>query len=130
MHSHLLSNTLVKIKNASLATKKNVRVALSNINISIVKILRDEKYIRGFAIQKADRHFTILIRLKYSLNISVVRNIRQLSKSGSRSYKSLRNLQLSSESIGMTIITTPKGLMTGKTAVKLGVGGEVICSVS
>lgn len=130
MFSHLFPNFLTKIRNASLAKKKEVTVALSNLSVAVVKILREEGNIRDFTVQRLGHHFSILLRLSYSHGIPTIQNVRQYSKSGLRSYVGRQQLGKSTKNPGVTIVTTTKGLMTGKTANHLGIGGEMLCSVS
>ncbi|AGO28340.1 putative 30S ribosomal subunit protein S8 [Candidatus Tremblaya phenacola PAVE] len=130
MFTHLLPNNLSKIRNAFSTKKKEVEIVLSNTNISIVRLLKAERLIWDFTIFRAGNFFWIRLKLKYHNGTPTIQNILQTSKSGRRIYKTTNQLRLYSRRGGLILVMTNRGLLSHKTASKLGVGGEVLCYIS
>lgn len=120
-----IANMLVAIKNAYMAKKPNLDVPYSRIKFEIIKVLSDEKFIGK--IQKQNSQ--ISIELLYEENKPKITQIKRVSKLGLRQYSKAKNIKTIRGGRGITILTTSKGIMTGKNAKNKNLGGEVICQI-
>jgi small subunit ribosomal protein S8 len=113
------------------ANHKVVEIPASNLKKEITKILFDQGYILSYKFDDSSVQGTIKIALKYDKETkeSVIRDIQRISKPGLRKYSSSTTLPRILNGLGIAIVSTSKGLMTGKQAKQLNVGGEVICYV-
>jgi len=124
-----ISDMLVKIKNAQTSGKESVSLPYSKIKMQIAKVLVSEKFIKE-AEAKGKTNKTIEIVLLYGTDgAPVIRNISRISKVSKRIYVPLKKITSVKQGLGIRIMSTPKGLLTNKEAVKEKVGGEVICEV-
>lgn len=123
-----ISNLLTVIRNGYLAKKKNVIVHSSNLLISIVNLLSNERFLDSYLLIKDDcKKPKIKIFLKYfNKDFPMIRKITRISKPGFRVYKSKDNIPVVSNGFGLAVISTSLGLLTDKKARKLGVGGELL----
>lgn len=130
-----IADMLTRLRNAILAGHSSVAIPTSNLKVAIAKILKDEGYVSGYdvvegelAVQKVLR-----IRLKYvgerRERRSVITGLERISRPGRRVYAGKREIPWVLSGMGVAILSTPKGVMTGQRARQLGVGGEVICKV-
>ena len=130
-----ISDMLTRIRNAQLGEHKTTVVPHSGLKTSIAKILLDEGFIRGYKIvSKKDTGFkSILITLKYTGKRRdrqpVIAGLKRVSRPGRREYTRKRDIPRVLSGMGIAILSTPKGVMTGRRARSLGVGGEVLCFV-
>jgi len=108
-----------------------VEIPASNLKKEITKILFDQGYILSYKFEDATVQGTIKIALKYDKDTkeSVIKDIQRISKPGLRKYASSTNIPRILNGLGIAIVSTSKGVMTGKMAKQLNVGGEVICYV-
>lgn len=130
-----IADMLTRLRNAIMAGHSSVAIPTSNVKVAIAKILKDEGYVSSFdvvegelAVQKVLR-----IRLKYvgerRERRSVITGLERISRPGRRVYAGKREIPWVLSGMGVAILSTPKGVMTGQRARQLGVGGEVICKV-
>jgi small subunit ribosomal protein S8 len=117
-----------------MAGQTSVIVPSSKLKVAIAEILKSEGYIENFTEDKSDTvHRVIRIKLKYvgerRDRRSVITGLERVSKPGRRVYANKKEIPWVRSGIGIAILTTPKGVMTGQRARQLGVGGEVICKV-
>ena len=121
-----ISDMLTRIRNAQKAEHKSVIMPLSKIKLEIAKILKKEGYIEE--LKKSDKKEKKLLEidLKYPVAIN---EIKRISKPGQRVYIKADKIKPVKNGYGISIISTPKGLMTGKEAKKAGLGGEVLLEV-
>ena len=125
-----IADFLTRIRNAYSTNKRWVDVPSSNMKKRIAYILKEEKYIKDFFFIKDDDFVTIRIFLKYDLNgKSVIEKIERSSRPGQRIYVGSKEIPRVLDGLGISILSTSKGVVSNKTATKLGVGGEILCEV-
>ena len=125
-----LADMLTKIRNASNARFDKVDISNSKLKLEIVKILKNEGFIKTFKKITQDGKNQIRIFLKYDeQNIPVLHGLQRLSKPGRRVYTSYRFMPRVFNGYGTLIVTTSRGVTTGKKATEQRIGGELICSV-
>ncbi len=125
-----IADYLTCIRNATRAKHVKVDIPASKLKQEITKILQDEAYIKNHIIIEDGKQSIIRIFLKYDANNqSVISGLKRISKPGYRRYVSSRNIPRVYNNLGIAIMTTSQGVMTGQEAKKRGVGGEVICYV-
>jgi len=125
-----IADMLTRIRNAIAARHPKVDVPASRLKSEIARILKDEGYILNY--KPADEGSKKLIRiyLKYTPgNVPVISRIERVSRPGCRVYVGAKEVPRVLGGLGVNILTTPKGVMTGKAARKAGVGGEVLCQL-
>lgn len=124
-----IADMLTRIRNAVMARHLRVTIPASNMKIAIARILKEEGYIRDYELVRDNPQGTIRITLRYVEKQSVLTHLQRISKPGLRVYKGRDDVPRIRGGLGTAIISTPKGLMTGKKAYHLGLGGEVVCYV-
>ena len=125
-----IADFLTRIRNAYSTNKRWVDVSSSNMKKRIAYILKEEKYIKDFFFIKDGNFVTIRIFLKYDLNgNSVIEKIVRSSRPGQRIYVGSNEIPRVLDGLGISILSTSKGVVSNKTATKLGVGGEILCEV-
>lgn len=124
-----ISNFLTTVRNGILASKSAVTVPYSRMTQDIVAILRNEGFIRDFSVTEDGGKKNITIVLKYVDGESVIHALVRVSKPSCRLYEKSQNLPHIVGKLGISVITTNRGIMTNKQARELGIGGEVICSI-
>ena len=130
MVSDPIADMLTRIRNGIKAKFPKVDVPASKLKTEIARILKDEGYILNYKIVDEGNHKAIRIYLKYtSGNSSVISTLERVSRPGCRVYVGSTEIPKVLGGLGINILTTPKGLMTGKAARKEGIGGEVLCRV-
>lgn len=125
-----IADMLIRIKNAQAVSKDVVGIPKSKIKIAIAKVLEDEGYILGFSESEKNGNPWMTIELKYCEGSPVIRRLERVSRSSFRVYQAKNDLPDVDNGLGVAIISTSKGVMTVQSAVKLGLGGEVLCIVS
>ena len=131
MYTDPIADYLTRIRNASSAGHRVVEIPSSNLKKEITKILFDQGYILSYKFEENDVQGTIKIALKYDKETKepVIRKIVRVSTPGLRKYVGASKLPRVLNGLGITIVSTSKGVMTGKQARALNIGGEVICNV-
>lgn len=132
MYTDPIADYLTRVRNAVKANHKVVEIPASKLKKEITKILFDQGYILSYKFDDSSTvQGTIKIALKYDKDTKepVIRDIQRISKPGLRKYAGASNLPRILNGLGIAIISTSKGVMTGKQARQLNVGGEVICYV-
>jgi len=125
-----LADMLTRIRNGSTARFEKVDIPSSKMKREIAKILKEEGFIKGFKVVTDDRqHEMIRIFLKYDENRKGVIRLRRISKPGRRIYAKSDRIPSVMGGLGVSIRTTPRGILTDKSARKANVGGEVLCHV-
>ena len=125
-----LSDMLARIKNAHKANKTFTSCYKSKLNINVLSVLKDEGYIRDFQnIELRKGISNIKIDLKYYNGNPVIKKIKRISKPGIRVYSKINDLQRSYGGLGISILSTPKGVMSDQKARDNNVGGEILCEV-
>lgn len=120
-----VGDLLIRIKNGYMASRQEVSVSYSKLNLAICNLLQKEGFIQS--LKTRDR--AILISLKYDEKRPAVTNVKRVSKPGRRVYQGSKRLPRVYDGLGIAIISTPKGIMTDRQARKEGVGGEIMAYV-
>ena len=125
-----IGNFLTIIRNGLMASKPFVIVPCSKIKIEITRILKEEGFIRDFSIEAVNETIkNIKIQLKYVDNESVIHEITRKSRPSRRYYSPVNSIRPVIGGLGLSILTTSRGVLTNKQAKEFKVGGEVICTV-
>lgn len=120
-----VSDALIRIKNSYLAHKQSVSLKYSKLTYNLMKLLQTEGYLEGVSTKGRE----VIVKLLYLDRKPAITDIKRVSKPSLRIYKGVADLPAVLNGLGIAIISTPKGLMTDKTARKLKVGGEVLAFV-
>ena len=131
MYTDPIADYLTRIRNASAAKKKVVEIPGSNTKRAMTQILFDQGYITDFKFEDDNKQGTIKIALKYNSpnRIPAITKIERASTPGLRQYSSAKEMPRVLNGLGIAIVSTSKGVITGKQAPKENVGGEVLCYV-
>ena len=124
-----LGDMLTRIRNAQMRGMSKVVTPSSKLRIRVLEVLIDEGFIRGFTEVEKDGHKNIEIELKYYEGQPVISEIKRVSKPGRRVYSSVSDIPLVRNGLGISILSTSKGVMTDADARDQKVGGEIICRV-
>lgn len=125
-----IADMLTRIRNAQLARHPKVDVPASKLKMDIARILKEEGFITNFKLAEDGAKRSIRIYLKYTPgNVPLISRIERVSRPGCRVYVGSREVPRVLGGLGVNILTTPRGVMTGATARKENVGGEVLCQV-
>ena len=125
-----VGDMLARIRNAQMRGKSTVMTPASKLRAWVLDVLADEGYIRGYeSTTGTDGYPAIEISLKYFEGDPVIRELKRISKPGRRVYKGVRELPEVRQGLGVSIISTPKGVMSDASARAANVGGEVLCTV-
>jgi small subunit ribosomal protein S8 len=125
-----VGDMLTRIRNAQLVRKSHVDIPASKLKMSVGKILVEEGYAEELVepdAEKGERSFRL--KLKYYKNQAVIEEIKRISKPGRRHFVSKDEIPMVYQGLGISILSTSKGVISGRQAYKLGVGGEVICTL-
>ena len=125
-----LGDMLTRIRNAQMRRKSKVTTPASKLRGRVLEVLQSEGYIRGYSTVEYDGGKSEFeIELKYYEGEPVIREIERISKPGRRVYASVRDLPRVANGLGVSIISTPKGVMSDADAREQNVGGEVLCRI-
>lgn len=125
-----IADLLTRIRNATMARHDSVLVPSSNIKLAITKTLKEEGFIGDYEVVRGKPHPVIKIRLKYGdKNHPVLAGLERVSKPGLRVYVQRREIPRVYAGLGIAILSTPLGIMTGKQAWRRGIGGELLCYI-
>ena len=128
--SDVIADMLTRIRNANNAKHQTVDIPASNMKKAIAEILTEEGYVKSYQVIDDGKQGTIRITLKYlGGKQKVIRGIRRVSKPGLRIYAGCEDMPSVMNGLGIAIVSTSKGIMTGKKAKSLNVGGEVLAFV-
>ncbi|CTQ50106.1 30S ribosomal protein S8 [Jannaschia donghaensis] len=125
-----IGDMLTRIRNAQMRGKSTVITPASKLRARVLDVLADEGYIRGYE-SSSDRqgHPTIEISLKYYEGIPVIREVKRVSKPGRRVYLGVKDVPAVRQGLGVSIVSTSRGVMSDANARAANVGGEVLCTV-
>ena len=125
-----IGDMLTRIRNASLRGKSTVRTPASKLRAWVLDVMADEGYIRGYERVTSDRgHAELDISLKYYDGAPVIRELKRVSKPGRRVYMASQDVPSVRQGLGVSIVSTSKGVMSDASARSQNVGGEVLCTV-
>lgn len=125
-----LGDMLTRIRNAQMRHKGSVKTPASKLRGNVLDVLKSEGYIRGYTRTDYDGGKSEFeIELKYYDGEPVIRSITRISRPGRRVYSSVNNLPTIANGLGVSILSTPRGVMSDHEAREANVGGEVLCSI-
>jgi small subunit ribosomal protein S8 len=125
-----IADMLTRIRNAQSVNKISVSMPASKVKGAIANVLKDEGYIEDFSVAPNDGKPLLNISLKYYAGRPVIEKIERVSKPGLRVYNSGQNIPKVMNGLGVTIVSTSKGVMTDRKAQAAGIGGELLCIVA
>lgn len=125
-----ISDMLTRIRNAGMAQKSETTMPATKILVAIANILKSEGYIEDFDVIEKRPQDQLLVKLSYGPDKShTIREIKRVSKPGLRVYAGKTELPRVKSGLGIAIVSTPEGVLTGYEARRRGIGGEVLCTV-
>lgn len=124
-----IADMLTRIRNAATARHTRVLIPASKMKLGIARVLKEEGYIKDIEILKDNPQGTLRLTLRYVDKKPVVTQLQRVSKPGLRVYSKQAAIPRVRGGLGIAILSTPQGLMTGSSAYKQGIGGEVVCYV-
>jgi len=124
-----LGDMLTRIRNAQLRKRPTVKTPASTLRRRVLDVLAEEGYIRGYSEVEFNGKAEFDIELKYFDGQPVIREIERVSKPGRRVYSSVKSIPRVADGLGVSILSTPKGVMSDHEARNQNVGGEVLCRV-
>ena len=125
-----IADMLTRIRNGQQARKVSVSMPAAKLKSSVAKVLQEEGYIGDFSTSDVDGKPTLTVTLKYFDGKPVIDQIKRISRPGLRQYSGAGSLPVVLGGLGIAIVSTSHGVMTGKQASAQGFGGEIICTVS
>lgn len=125
-----IADMFVRIKNAQAVAHENVSMPSSTLKVAIAKVLKEEGYILDYQLSSENKKQTLLINLKYYRGMPVIDTLKRVSKPGIRIYKSASKLPKVIGGLGVSIISTSKGIMSDRAARAINQGGEIIGTVA
>lgn len=125
-----IADMLTRIRNGVRAKHESVEMPSSTLKVAIAKVLKDEGFIKGFQLLEDRPHKMLRVDLQYTgKKEPVLSGIKRISKPGLRVYTKATDIPRVLGGLGLAIVSTPKGVMSGQQARRLNLGGEVICHV-
>lgn len=125
-----IADMLTRIRNAQGVQKTSVAMPSSKLKVAIASVLKDEGYIENYAVAEDGGKPTLSIELKYYAGRPVIERIERVSRPGLRIYKGKSDIPSVMNGLGVTIVSTPQGVMTDRKARATGIGGEILCYVA
>ena len=125
-----IADMLTRIRNGITSHHDRVELPASKLKVEVARILKKEGFIRNFAVKEEQPQSVLRIDLKYSENGEpVIHGIERISRPGRRVYRNKQEIPRVLGGLGLAIVSTSKGVLSGQDAVKSGVGGEVLCQI-
>jgi len=124
-----IADMLTRIRNAIMANHDNVLIPSSKMKLSVIKILKEESFIDGYEVLKGKPQSMVKIHLKYTDEQPAILGLERVSKPGLKVYVGRREIPRVYGGLGVAILSTPKGIMTGQEAWRQHLGGEILCYV-
>ena len=125
-----IADMLTRIRNGQARTKREVIMPSSTLKVAIAGILKEEGYIKAFNVSGDGKKQDLSIELKYFEGKPVIGKLQRISRPSLRRYCSKTDIPKVLGGLGTAIVSTPKGVMTGKSARAQGIGGEILCIVA
>lgn len=131
MVTDTISDTLTRIRNATMVKHQIVRIPMTKMSIAITMILKEEGFISDFEKYEENKRAYLLLSLKYTgkMRTPVITKIQRISKPGLRVYRNSKELPKVLDNLGIAIMSTSNGVMTNLKAKELGIGGEILCYI-
>ena len=124
-----ISDLLTRVRNGQLVRKSKIECPFSKLKLAILKVLKDEGYIREYETIENENGKQIEVSLKYFDGKPVIKEISRVSKPGMRVYSSVKSMPTFKNNMGISILSTSKGVMTNFSAQTANIGGEILCRV-
>jgi small subunit ribosomal protein S8 len=125
-----IADLLTRIRNAARAGHKKLALPSSRMKREIARLLAENNYLRSYAEVAASPQNRLVIRLRYTpQHDSVITGLERVSRPGLRRYGSAEDVRAMQRKLGITIVSTSRGIMTGREAAEQGIGGEILCRV-
>ena len=124
-----IADFLTRIRNAAKARKKSVEIPSSNMKVELAKILKESNFIKDFEVAEDNKQNMLKVYLKYTMGNPAITGLKKISKPGLRIYSGKDKLPRVLNGLGISVLSTSKGLLTDKQAKKESVGGEIICQI-
>jgi small subunit ribosomal protein S8 len=125
-----IADMLARMRNAALNKRRDVTMPSSKIKVEIAKILKEEGFIKTYKVAEEAKRSLLTVTLKYTeANQGVISGSKRVSKPGCRIYCTRESIPQVQDGLGVAIVSTSKGLATGRKCEELGLGGEVVCYV-
>ena len=125
-----IADMLTRIRNAILVNRKEVIIPSSRLKVEIAKILKEEGYINNFKVVDDNKQGNLTVTLKYSdENKSAISGLKRVSKPGCRIYCGKDSIPKVLDGLGIAVVSTSKGIVSGRKCKELGIGGEVLCYI-
>jgi small subunit ribosomal protein S8 len=126
-----LADMLTRLRNANKAKHEKVDIPASNLKVHLARILKDEGYVKNYKVVKDGKQSVLRVYLKYEgeTKKQIIAGLKIISRPGFRKYVRNTEIPLVLRGLGLSILSTSKGILTDKEARKLHVGGELLCSV-
>lgn len=124
-----IGDMLTRIRNAAMAHNRVVELPTSQLKVAVAELLEKKGYVKDVKVTGEGAIKTLHMELSYEGKEPVVIGIKRISKPGLRWYVGKKKIPVVMGGAGISVVSTPKGVMTGKDAIKLGIGGELLCEV-
>jgi len=125
-----IADLLTRIRNASRAKHSRVDLPSSKLKVEVARILKEEGYVTNYKVVEEKGHKTLRVFLRYTPDRQpIITDLKRVSRPGSRRYVAKKGIRQVVGGMGIAILSTPRGLMTGQSARKAGLGGELMCEV-
>jgi small subunit ribosomal protein S8 len=124
-----VGDLITRIRNAHLRGRSKTASPASTLRVRVLQVLKDEGYIRDFREVETEGRKELEIELKYFEGAPAIHEIQRVSKPGRRVYSAIKDLRLVRNGLGISILSTPKGVMSDNAAREANVGGEILCEV-
>lgn len=124
-----VGDLITRIRNAHLRGRSKTASPASTLRVRVLQVLKDEGYIRDFREIEVEGRKELEIELKYFEGAPAIHEIQRVSKPGRRVYSAVKDLRLVRNGLGISILSTPKGVMSDNAAREANVGGEILCEV-
>jgi len=130
MWSDPIADMLTRIRNAAAVRRRQVKIPASKIKIGIAKVLKDEGFILGYDVVEDTKQNILRVDLKYGpRGENVIHGLKRVSRGGCRVYSGVKELPRVMDGLGISIVSTPKGVLSDRMCREQRVGGEVLCTV-
>ena len=124
-----IGDMIARIKNAQMRLLNNVKIPSSKFRAKILDVLKQEGYIANYKVSSSNKKESLLVDLKYSNGLPVIKEIKRVSKPGRRIYAKAESIAKIQNGLGLAIVSTSMGIMSDNDARTKNIGGEIICRV-
>ena len=125
-----IADMLTRIRNGHAVLSTSVSMAASRIKEAIGRVLKDEGFVEECAVTDVGGKKTLTVSLRYYNEQPVIRNLQRISRPGKRVYRGSDEIPVVNNGLGVLVVSTSRGIMTGRQAQAAGIGGELLCTVS